>query len=108
MEEGRLDIERRVRRMERQLEKKERKERKRNIIIKGMETKGGEERKAIEGILKEIGTRVKIEEINRIGKSDGVEGMWLVKLENLEQKKEVMMKKSMLRGRREKIMDDLT
>lgn len=56
----------------------------------------------MEGILREIGARVKIEEVNRIGK-----GMWLVKLENLDQKKEVMMKKRMLKERREKIMDDL-
>lgn len=62
----------------------------------------GQKREAIERLFKAIGSEVMIEEVNKVG---GVQGkkIWQVRLGNEEQKKEVMTKKKLLRGRREMI-----
>lgn len=66
------------------------------------------EKEAVEKILGEIGVEVKIEEVRRLGRiGKEKEGTVWVKLENLEQKKEVMEKKK-LKGRKERITDDWT
>lgn len=61
----------------------------------------GQKREAIERLFKAIGSEM-IEEVNKVG---GVQGkkIWQVRLGNEEQKKEVMTKKKLLRGRREMI-----
>lgn len=109
-EEGRKIIDK-VREMERRMEVKEKKERRRNVIIKGIEVKEGGRRERVEKILGEIGAKVEIEEVRRIGGVGemGRDGeMVLVKLGNEEQKWEVMEKKKRLRGRKERITEDLT
>lgn len=45
--------------------------------------------------------------MSRVGGGQGKD-IWLVKLGNEEQKREVMRRKKMLRGRSERIMKDLT
>lgn len=42
------------------------------------------------------------------GQKEKGKGMWIIKLESENQKKEVMKKKALLRGRKERVMDDLT
>lgn len=54
--------------------------------------------------MKEIGVKVEIEEIRRLGRNEerGTEMLW-VKLGSEEQRKKVMARKRNLRGRRERI-----
>ncbi|KMQ83947.1 hypothetical protein RF55_18740 [Lasius niger] len=93
----------------RKMELKEREERKNYIVIRSLEEGEGEVRGGVEKVLEEIGVKVKIEEIRRIGGKYGKEGgMVVVKLGSREQKKEVMEKKKRLKGRKIRIEDDLT
>lgn len=59
-----------------------------NIIIKGIETKKGKRKEAVEEIMNEIRVRVDIKEIRRVGeRTDKERGeMLLIKLVNEEQK----------------------
>lgn len=84
--------------MERSLENKERKKRK-NIIIKGAEVKEDKRRETAEKIIKIIEVKVEIKEIRRISEETekGKGEMLLIKLENEEQKREIMRKKKRLR-----------
>lgn len=104
-EEGSIEI--RLRKIEKEGEMRERKERRRNSIVKGLEVKEGKKREIVENLLGDIGAEVKVEEISRVGGGKGKE-IWLVRLENDDQKREVMRKKKILKGRKEKIMEDLT
>lgn len=95
--------------MEGKWERKEREERRRNIIIKGIKIAGEKRKEAVEEILRDIGANVKVEEVRRIkrGEEEGIESLW-VRLESEGQRREVMGKKNKLRGRRERIVEDLT
>lgn len=42
------------------------------------------------------------------GQKEKGKGMWIIKLESENQKKEVIKKKALLRRRKERVMDDLT
>lgn len=61
--------------------------------------------------MKDIEAKVKVEEIRRVKENDekGTEMIW-VRLENEEQRRKIMEKKVMekLRGRKERIANDLT
>jgi len=96
--------------IEKSMESREREKRRRNIIIKGMEAKEGKRREAVEEILEVIGAKVEIKEVRRIGEitEKGRGEMMLVKLESEDQKWEVMAKKKNLKGRKERIAEDLT
>lgn len=104
-EESTIEI--RLRKIEREGEMKERKERRRNLIVRGVEVTEGKKREGIEKLLGDIGAEVKVEEVSRVGGGKGKE-IWLVRLEKEEQKREVMRKKKFLKGRNEKITEDLT
>lgn len=58
----------------------------------------GESREVFGRIIREIVAEVKVEDINRIGgqKGKGKE-MWLMRLESKEQKREVMVRKKLLK-----------
>ncbi|EFN69120.1 hypothetical protein EAG_14835 [Camponotus floridanus] len=60
-------INERVKDIERKMELKERADRKRNIIIRGLEVKGGRRREAVEEIFERIEVRAEIEEVKRLG-----------------------------------------
>jgi len=98
----------RVKEIEKRLERKERQERRRNVIIKGMEVKEGKRREAVEEVFERIGARVRIEEVKKLGKGEGLAEIVCVKLESEEQKREVMGRKSKLRGMKERVMEDWT
>ncbi|CAK9816316.1 hypothetical protein ANTPLA_LOCUS8955 [Anthophora plagiata] len=108
-EEGRREIDRRVRELEIRIDKKEREERRRNIIIKRVKVEGNEDKKAVEQIWAGLGIKEKVEEVRRVGRVDG-EGrsMVLVRMEGMEGKREVMKAKRELKGRPERVEDDLT
>lgn len=89
--------------------KKEKKDRKRNIVVKGVKIMGGKKKEAVEKIMKDIETEIKIEEIRRLrGNEEKETKMIWVRLGNKEQRKEVMEKKKRLRGKKERIIEDLT
>lgn len=77
--------------------------------MKGMEVEEKRSGEAFGKVLSKMGVEVKVEDISRIGgqRKKGEE-MWLVKLRSENQKREVMVRKKMLKGRKEKFMDDLT
>lgn len=107
--EGGLEgfIEERLKKIDRKKERRERKERRRNVIVRDKEVKEGKEKEKLEKLIKDIGVTVNIEEIKRIGKSRRGKEMWWVRLGSEEQKMEVLRKKRGLKGRRERIVDDL-
>ncbi|XP_024894179.1 chromatin assembly factor 1 subunit A-like [Temnothorax curvispinosus] len=80
--------------VERRLERKEKEERRRNIVIRGLEIRGGGRKEEAEKLLEKIRAKVKAIEVKRIG-GDAEKGreMVLLKLENEEQKWEVEKKK---------------
>lgn len=91
------------------LEWKEREERRNNIVIRRLE--GGKEdiKERVEKIMKEIGVKTEIEWIRKLKGKEGEEGeMVVVKLGSREQKRQVMERKKVLRGKRVRIEDDLT
>ena len=87
----------------------DREERRRNIAIKGLRLEGKELKDGVEEIFKRIETKVEVEAVRKIGKEGRRgEGIALVKLKNMEHKREVMRKKRSLYGRSERIEHDLT
>lgn len=94
--------------IERKLVRKEREERRRNVVMKVVKVKDGKRKEAAEETLKEIGAKVKIDEVMKVkdGGERGTEIIW-VKIENEEQK-EVMRRKKELREKKERILEDLT
>lgn len=103
------EVVRKLRDLEIRLDKKEREARKKNAIVKGLiiREKGVEE--VAEDLWKELEVREGIKEVKRVGGLDREgRGMALIKMESLEDKKKVMEAKKKLRGRRERIDNDLT
>jgi len=87
------DMTDRIKRMEENLEGREREKKRRNVMIKGVEVKERERREAVEKIFEGIGVKVEVKEIRKI--EEGTEregGMLLIKLENEDQKREIMGK----------------
>lgn len=66
--------------------------------------KGGEEKEKLEELMKDIGVEINMEDIKRIRGRTGGKEMWWLRLESEEQKR----KKSGLKGRKERIGNDLT
>lgn len=106
--EGPRNLMGKVNAIEWRLERREREEKRGNIVMKGI--KEGKEGLRVEvcKLLKEIGVVGTVEEVRRIGarRKDGT-NMAVVKLGNLAMKRDVMEKK-MLKGREERIEEDLT
>src|SRR5436190_8292910 len=87
----------------------EREDKKQNIIIKGIEKEEGELKESVRNIIKELGVEAEIKNVRKTGgRKEGREEMAVVTLGSWEQKKKVMEKKRLLKGRKERIDDDLT
>lgn len=68
-----------------------------------------EKKEAVEKVMKVLRVRADLEEIRRLGEEEGRGGeMLLMKLKGEEQKRKIMRRKTKLRGRREKILQDWT
>lgn len=102
-------MEGKIKELDGRLERKEREKRRRNIVIKGIKITKGKRREVVEKMMKDIGAKVKVEEIRRLkgNKEEGTQMIW-VRLENAEQRRKVMERKKRLRGRKERIVEDLT
>ncbi|XP_070168832.1 uncharacterized protein PF3D7_1120000-like [Polyergus mexicanus] len=106
---GEGELETKIKVIERKLERKEREDRKRNIVIRRVEVEKGDVRGGVEKILEILGVNIKIESVKRVGiMTEGERGMAVVTLGSMEQKRQVMENKKKLRGREERIEDDLT
>ncbi|XP_066593188.1 golgin subfamily A member 6-like protein 22 [Prorops nasuta] len=106
------ELEERIRRLEWEKEKKERESRKNNIIIWGIERVEGSEgemRKEVEDLMGIIGIREGVKGIKRVGGigKGGRKGV-IVEIKDREVKKEIMRGKGKLRGRKERIEEDMT
>lgn len=102
-------MEGKIKELEKGLERKERKEKRKNIVIKGIKVKEGKRREVVEEMMKDIGMKVKIEEIRRLkGNEEGETEMIWVRLESEEQRREILEKKKNLKDRKERIVEDLT
>lgn len=102
-------MEGKIKELEKGLERKERKEKRKNIVIKKIKVKEGKRREVVEEMMKDIGMKVKIEEIRRLkGNEEGETEMIWVRLESEEQRREILEKKKNLKDRKERIVEDLT
>lgn len=98
-----------MRELEKRLEVKEREERRKNVIVRRIEMKEGRKQEAVEKMLRIMEARVKIKEIRKLGgEKDKRWEIILMKLENEEQRREVMLRKRNLRGRKERVLEDWT
>ncbi|KAF5287656.1 hypothetical protein FQR65_LT12184 [Abscondita terminalis] len=82
--------------LERRVEFLEKEDKKKNLVIKGVEIRGGrkEIKKEIEGMIKEtLGIEKKIEEATEIRK-----GIVIIKMENIEDKIEILRNKGKMKG----------
>lgn len=95
--------------IERKLELKDREERRKNVIIRGLKVEGEDRKKKVEEIMDFIGAKVDVIETKRLAedREKGREMVW-VRLKDEEQRREIWGKKSKLRGRKERIGEDLT
>ncbi|XP_067207866.1 golgin subfamily A member 6-like protein 22 [Linepithema humile] len=99
----------RLKKIEKKMERKEREERRKNLVIKGIEVKEGRRKEAVEGLIKDIGAEVKIEETWRIAEDrDKRREIVGIRIENEEKRREIWEKKKTLTGRKERIVEDWT
>lgn len=101
-------IEWKIKEIEKRLERKKKEERRKNIVIKEIKVKERKRREDVKEIMKDIIMKVKIEEIRRIKGNEGrrTEMLW-IRLENEEQRKEILEREKNLRDRKERIVHDL-
>lgn len=102
------EVSRKLRDMEVRLDKRERDERKNNVIIKGLI---GERniKEVVETLWRDLEVKVESRGVKRVGGLDrDGKGMALVELESWEKKREMTEAKRKLRGRRERINNNLT
>lgn len=76
-------------------------------MIRGLEIREGRRREEAEKLLEDIYAKTKVIEVKKGNTEKGKE-MVILKLESEEQKREVMKKKKSLKGRKERITEDLT
>ncbi|KAL6417092.1 hypothetical protein ACFW04_012988 [Cataglyphis niger] len=107
--EGSEAIRNKLNEMENRMERREREERRKNVLIKRVEVKEGRRRVAVEELFDSIGIKAEIEEVRKIGGNveEGRE-MMVIRLKNEDQKREVWNKKKLLKGRKERILEDGT
>ncbi|XP_067208522.1 golgin subfamily A member 6-like protein 22 [Linepithema humile] len=106
---GEEEMKLRLKEIEKKMERKEREERRKKLVIKGIEVKEGKRKEAVEGLMKDIGAEVKIEETWKIAE-DRDKGREIVgiRIESEEKRREIWEKKKTLRGRKERIVEDWT
>ncbi|KAK2578561.1 hypothetical protein KPH14_012208 [Odynerus spinipes] len=95
----------RIEELEWKIEEKEREERRNNVVVKGIEERGDKVREGIEKLFKGMGIEEGIESVREIR---GREGMVVVRMKDKDKKKKVMEARRNLKGKRERVEDDLT
>lgn len=87
-------LEEKLKRLEKGMEVRERKERRRNVVVRELEVREEKRREAVEGLFKEIGTEVMMEEVNKVGGIHGKE-IWQVISGNENQKRKARTEKQL-------------
>jgi len=106
---GERELEKKVWELGRWREREEREKRKRNVVVKGLEVGEGGIMKAVGELWERMGVKAEVEKMWEVNKrKEGNKKMTLVKIKDREMKREMMQKKGALRGREERIEDDLT
>ncbi|KMQ84726.1 hypothetical protein RF55_17243 [Lasius niger] len=106
---GKGEWDKRMKEVERKLEMKEREERRKNIVLRGIKGGGEVMENEVEGIMKEVGVVTDLKGIKRIGEGkEGEGGIVIVRMRDLGQKKELMIKKNKLRERGIRVEDNMT
>ena len=99
----------RIREIEKKMESEEKMKRSRNIVIRGIKVDSETGREEVEKLLGEIGAEVHVGEIKGVGrKNGGKPSMYIVEMRNEEEKVNVLKRKKTLKGRKERIEEDLT
>ncbi|XP_068989269.1 octapeptide-repeat protein T2-like [Neodiprion pinetum] len=99
----------RLKEMEWAIQRKERAERTGNILLRGTRTEKGRVKEGLKKIMQVMGVEVEVKDMWEVGaKMGGERGIWMARLGNREQKRQVMKTKSLLRGRVRRIEEDLT
>ena len=95
--------------IDKKLEMREREERRKNIVIRGIKGKRNELEKEVKEILKEVGIEAEVncKKVIEDGGDGGVR-MTVIGLQELEQKRKVMIERRRLREKGIRIDDDLT
>lgn len=104
------ELKERVQEMEKKNSEQERRERRLNIVIKGVEVKGGNVREVVGGVFEKIGVNereINVKDAFMIRGKER-ESMIVVKLNNMYDKRRIMEKKGELRGSRVYVDDDMT
>lgn len=102
--------EKRLRRLELKQDMVERERKRENVIIRGVKVEECDIKEVVKDLWGKMGVDMEgVKEVYRVGKvgREGI-GMLVVKMKGMEEKKRVMEAKRNLRGRRERIEDDLT
>jgi hypothetical protein len=102
------ELDRRVREMEKREKMRDREIRRKNVIVKGLKVKEGKRLEAVEGLMKEIGAKVEVKEVWRVGAAQNGEEMVVVRMGSEEQRREVWEKKKGMKDKSVWIMDDQT
>ncbi|XP_068994234.1 ribonuclease Y-like [Neodiprion pinetum] len=99
----------RLKEMELAIERKEREERRGNIVLRGARIEKGRKKEGLKKIMQVIGVEVEVKDMWEVGaKKGGETGIWIARLGNREKKRRVMGRKSLFKGREERIEEDLT
>lgn len=99
-EKGRKKLEEKMKDIEKKMELRQGIER-RNIMVRSLEIKEREETEAFEQVMKEIGAEVEVKDISRVESRQEGKEIWLVRLSSEEQKREVIRRKKILKGKKE-------
>ncbi|KAL6417343.1 hypothetical protein ACFW04_014592 [Cataglyphis niger] len=100
-------IDNKIKELESRMQRREREERRKNVLIKEVEE--GRRRVAVEELFESIEIKSEIEEVRKIvGSVERGREMVVVKLKSEEQRTEVWNRKKLLKGRKERILDDWT
>lgn len=106
---GTGEVTKKLRDLEVKLDKREREERRNNVIIKGLMIGEREVKEVVETLWREMEVKGEFRGVKRVGGLDREgRGMALVEMESWESKRKVIEAKRKLRGRRERIDNDLT
>ncbi|XP_033231563.1 eukaryotic translation initiation factor 5B-like [Belonocnema kinseyi] len=77
-------------------------------MVKGLKVNSETGEEEVKKLMKDIGTKIRVEGVKRVGKMrEGREGMFLMTLGYEEEKFEVMGEKKLLKGKSERIEEDL-
>lgn len=103
------ELDRKVFELNRKMDQMEREKRRNNIVIKGVIATQECGKEVVEKLLEEIGVKAEVKNVRGVGgREEENFKIWVAELGNEEQKRQVLKRKSQLRGRRERIEEDRT